>query len=60
VVAAGPQQPNRREEAEIRKLEAETTAIRVRTVLLAVVVIAGILATLFGGHLIAHWLPAPL
>ena len=39
------------EEAEIRKLEAETTEIRVRTVLRAILVALGAVALLFGSHL---------
>jgi hypothetical protein len=50
-VPADPQQPNRLEEAEVRKLEAETTEIRVRTVLRPVVVALGAAALLFGSHL---------
>ncbi len=39
------------EQAEIRKLEAETAEIWVRTVVRAVLVVLVVLALLFGGHL---------
>jgi hypothetical protein len=39
------------EQAEVRKLEAETTEIRVRTVVHAVAVALGAVALLFGSHL---------
>jgi hypothetical protein len=50
-VPPGAGQPNPLEEAEVRKVEAETTEIRVRTVLRAIVVALGAVALLFGSHL---------
>jgi hypothetical protein len=50
-VSPGDGQPNPLEEAEVRKVEAETTEIRVRTVLRAIVVALGAVALLFGSHL---------
>jgi hypothetical protein len=50
-VPAEDQRSRSLEEAEIRKLDAETTEIRVRTALRAVAVVVGGVALLFGSHL---------
>jgi hypothetical protein len=50
-VSPGAGQPNPPEEAAIREVEAETTEIRVRTLLRAIVVVLGAVALLFGSHL---------